>query len=120
MNAAQKEKISEQSQIRVTQRALAMGVRVAFGTDAAVIPHGDNGKQFAVYVKYGFTPIKAIQTATIEAADLLGWADRVGAIEKGKFADIIAVRENPLENISTLEHMAFVMKGGKVYRNEIR
>ena len=116
----EKEKIAGQSQIRVTQRALAMGVRIAFGTDAAVIPHGDNGKQFAVYVKYGFTPIKAIQTATIEAADLLGWADRVGAIEKGKFADIIAVRENPLENISTLEHMAFVMKGGKVYRNEIR
>ncbi|NDQ56316.1 MAG: amidohydrolase family protein [Acidipila sp.] len=116
----EKEKIAGQSQIRVTQRALAMGVRIAFGTDAAVIPHGDNGKQFAVYVKYGFTPIKAIQTATIEAADLLGWADRVGAVEKGKFADIIAVRENPLENIATLEHMAFVMKGGKVYRNETR
>ena len=115
----EKEKIAGQSQIKVTQRALAMGVRIAFGTDAAVIPHGDNGKQFAVYVKYGFTPLKAIQTATIEAADLLGWPDRVGAIERGKFADVIAVRENPLDNISTLEHVVFVMKGGQVFRNDL-
>jgi imidazolonepropionase-like amidohydrolase len=114
----QKERAAGQSQIKVVKRALELGVKIAFGTDAGVYPHGDNGKQFAVYTQNGMTPIYAIQTATVNAADLLGWSDRVGSIEPGRFADIIAVRGNPLEDIRTLEHVAFVMKGGQVYKND--
>jgi imidazolonepropionase-like amidohydrolase len=105
---------------RAFQRALAIGVRIAYGTDAAVIRHGDNGKQFATYVELGMTPMQAIRTATTEAAELLGWSDRIGSIEPGKLADIIAVHDNPLANIRTLEQVIFVMKDGKVFKNEIR
>jgi imidazolonepropionase-like amidohydrolase len=114
----QKERAAGQSQIKVVKRALQLGVKIAFGTDAGVYPHGDNGRQFAVYVQNGMTPVYAIQTATVNAADLLGWSDRVGSLEAGKFADIIAVRDNPLDNIRTLEHVAFVMKGGQVYKDD--
>ena len=113
-----KEKIAGDAQRWGVRRAIALGVKIAFGTDAAVIKHGDNGKQFDTYVNIGMTPLFAIQTATINAADLLGWPDRVGALETGKFADIIAVRGNPLENIRTLENVLFVMKDGTVYKNE--
>ena len=75
--------------------AFASGVKVAFGTDAAVYPHGLNAREFAVMVKLGLTPLQAIQAATVNAADLLGWSDRVGAIEAGKFADLIAVQGDP-------------------------
>ncbi len=111
-----KEKISYANQSRVFRRAHELGVRIVFGTDAGVIPHGKNARLFPVYVKNGMKPLEAIRTATVNAAELLGWADRVGAIEPGKFADIIAVRENPLEDISTLERVTFVMKDGKVFR----
>lgn len=111
-----KEKVAGEAQIWGVQRAIALGVKIAFGTDSAVIPHGDNGKQFATYVNNGMTPLFAIQTATINAAELLGWQDRVGALEAGKLADIIAVRGNPLENIRTLENVVFVMKDGRVYK----
>jgi imidazolonepropionase-like amidohydrolase len=115
----EKNKQTTDAQIRAIRRALALGVRIAYGTDAAVIPHGDNGKQFATYVEIGMTPLQAIRTATTEAAELFGWSDRIGSIEAGKLADIIAVKENPLENIRTLEQVAFVMKDGKIFKNQL-
>ena len=100
-------------------KAVKAGVKVAFGTDAGVYPHGDNGKQFHYMVKFGLTPAGAIHAATSSAADLIGRADSVGTIEAGKYADIIAVSENPLNRIEVLEHVPFVMKGGKVYKDEL-
>ena len=96
--------------------AMRSGVKIAFGTDAAVYPHGLNARQFTLYVKMGFTPLQAIQSATLNAADLLGWSDRVGAIEAGKFADIIAVQGDPTQDVTTLERVRWVMKGGEVYK----
>ncbi len=100
-------------------KAVKAGVKVAFGTDAGVYPHGDNAKQFHYMVKFGLTPAGAIRSATSSAADLIGRAENVGTIEPGKYADIIAVTENPLERIEVLEHVTFVMKGGKVYKDEL-
>jgi len=100
--------------------AVKADVKIAFGTDAGVFPHGLNAKQFAYMVKYGLSPMKSIQSATINAADLLGWNKKVGSITKGKFADIIAVDGNPLDNIAVLEQVNFVMKGGIVYKNEMK
>jgi len=102
------------------KKAFAAGVKVAFGTDAAVYPHGLNAGEFHVYVKLGMTPLAAIQTATINAADLLGgtWTKQVGTLEPGKFADMIGVDGDPTKDVTTLEHMKFVMKGGTVYKND--
>jgi imidazolonepropionase-like amidohydrolase len=97
------------------KRAFESGVKVAFGTDAAVYPHGLNAHEFAIYVQQGMTSIQAIQTATVNAADLLGWSDRIGTLEKGKFADIIAVSGDPLKDVTLLQSPVFVMKGGTVY-----
>jgi imidazolonepropionase-like amidohydrolase len=94
--------------------AMKHGVKIAFGTDAGMIPHGENAKQFSDYVEWGMKPMDAILTGTRNAADLLGWADRVGAIAPGYFADIIAVDGNPLADITELERVQFVMKGGVV------
>jgi imidazolonepropionase-like amidohydrolase len=99
------------------QSAIQSGVKIAFGTDAAVFPHGDNAKEFAVYIKLGMSPIDAIRTATVNAADLLGVEDR-GVIAEGKLADLIAVEGNPLEDVTVLERPRFVMKGGRVVRRE--
>jgi len=99
-------------------RAIHEGVRIAFGTDAAVYPHGQNAHEFPVLVRMGMTPLAAIQSATVNAADLLGWADRVGTLEPGKFADLIAVEGDPLKDTSVLEHVKFVMKGGEVVKSE--
>jgi imidazolonepropionase-like amidohydrolase len=99
-------------------RAFAAGVKVAFGTDAGVYPHGTNAHEFAVMVKVGLSPQQAIMAATLNAADLLGWSDKVGTLEPGKWADIIAVDGDPLQDITTLEHVKFVMKGGVVVKNE--
>jgi imidazolonepropionase-like amidohydrolase len=93
-------------------------VKIGMGTDAAVYPHGLNAHELAVYVKLGMTPIQAIRTATVNDADLLGWSDKVGTIEPNKFADIIAVDGNPTQDVTTLQHVKFVMKGGEVYKNE--
>lgn len=98
--------------------AFASGVKVAFGTDAAVYPHGLNAHEFAVMVKLGLTPLQAIQAATVNAADLLGWPGKVGSLEPGAWADIVAVDGNPLQDVTTLERVKFVMKGGDVVRNE--
>jgi imidazolonepropionase-like amidohydrolase len=98
-------------------RAFAAGVKVGFGTDAAVYPHGLNAHEFAVMVKLGLTPLQAIQAATINDADLLGWSNKVGTIEPGKWADIVAVDGDPLADVTTLERVKFVMKGGEVVKN---
>jgi imidazolonepropionase-like amidohydrolase len=98
--------------------AFAAGVKVGFGTDAAVYPHGLNAHEFAVMVKLGLTPLQAIQSATVNDADLLGWSDKVGVVEPNHFADIIAVDGDPLQDVTTLEQVKFVMKGGVVYKNE--
>ena len=95
--------------------ALAAGVKIAFGTDAGVYPHGRNAGEFAELVSHGMTPLEAILSATIHAAELLGVTDR-GAIEAGQLADLIAVAGNPLENVRTLENVLFVMKGGVVVK----
>jgi imidazolonepropionase-like amidohydrolase len=99
------------------KKAFDAGVKIAFGTDAAVYPHGLNAREFAVYVKLGMTPLQAIQTATI-AADLLGWSDRIGAIEPGKFADIVAVNGDPTKDVTVLQNPVMVMKGGVVYKQQ--
>ncbi|MGD0791073.1 MAG: amidohydrolase family protein [Terriglobales bacterium] len=99
-------------------RAFAAGVKVGFGTDAAVYPHGLNAHEFAVMVKLGLTPLQAIQAATINDADLLGWSDKIGSIEPGKWADIVAVDGDPLADVTTLERVKFVMKGGEVVENQ--
>lgn len=98
--------------------AFASGVKVGFGTDAAVYPHGLNAREFAVMVKLGLTPLQAIQAATVNDADLLGWSDKVGVIEPGHYADMIAVEGDPLQDVTKLEQVKFVMKGGVVYKSE--
>src|SRR5580698_1365294 len=98
--------------------AFASGVKVAFGTDAAVYPHGLNAHEFAVMVKLGLTPLQAIQAATINAADLMGWPGKVGSLDPGAWGDIVAVDGDPLKDVTTLEHVKFVMKGGEVVRND--
>ena len=98
--------------------AFASGVKVAFGTDAAVYPHGLNAHEFAVMVKLGLSPLQAIQASTINAADLLGWTGKVGTLESGAWADIVAVDDDPLKDVTTLERVKFVMKGGEVVKNE--
>jgi imidazolonepropionase-like amidohydrolase len=90
---------------------------MAFGTDAGVCPYGTSGKQFAFMVKYGMTAMQAIQAATSNAADLLGHSQEIGSIKVGKYADLIAVSGDPLNDISLLERVEFVMKDGKVYRS---
>jgi imidazolonepropionase-like amidohydrolase len=100
--------------------AFQSAVKVAFGTDAGVYPHGLNGHEFGKMVEMGLAPLRAIQAATINAADLLGWADRIGTIEPSKWADIVAVDGDPLKDVTTLERVKFVMKNGKVIKNEYR
>ena len=90
------------------EHAFRSGVKVAFGTDAAVYPHGLNAHEFAVMVKLGLTPLQAIQTSTINAADLIGWSDRVGTLDPGKFADLIAVSGDPIADVTVLENVKFV------------
>jgi len=99
-------------------RAVKAGVKIAFGTDAAVYPHGLNGRQFKVYLRLGMTPIAAIQSATVNAAALLGWENRVGVVEPGHFADLVAVDGDPTKDVGLLENVRFVMKGGAVVRDE--
>jgi len=100
------------------RKALAAGVKIAFGTDAGPFPHGTQAVEFEWMAKYGMSPVAAIQSATIGAADLMGWGDRVGAVEAGKFADIIAVGGDPTTDIKQLEQVKFVMKSGTTVRND--
>lgn len=101
------------------RRAVQAGVKIAYGTDAGVYPHGWNAKQFAYMVEWGQTPMQAIRAATVNAADLLGWSDRLGSIEPGKLADIIAVEGDPLQDVTVLERVPFVMKEGVVYKEGV-
>ncbi len=123
-NGVLPESIEKEKQIGRLQRenfrkAFQAGAKMAFGTDAGVYPHGDNAKQFSKMVEWGMKPIDAIQAATVNAADLIGWADHVGSIEKGHYADIIAVAGDPLTDVKVLESVKFVMKGGVVVKDEL-
>jgi imidazolonepropionase-like amidohydrolase len=117
-NVVEKMKIVLPIARRNVAHAFQSGVKVAFGTDAAVYPHGMNAREFAVMVKLGMTPLGSVQAATVNAADLLGWSDRVGALEAGKFADLIAVDGDPLADVRVLETVKFVMKGGEVVKSQ--
>lgn len=113
----EKERLVGRTQRENFQKAVKAGVKIAYGTDAGVYPHGDNAKQFFYMVKFGLTPIQAIQSATINAADLIGAKDKIGSISVGKFADIIAVDGNPEQDITVIEKkLTFVMKDGVVYK----
>ncbi len=112
----EKERMIGQLQRDNHKKAFEAGVKMAFGSDGAVYPHGDNGKQFMYMVEYGMKPMQALQAATIRAADLLDWPNDVGAVAPGFYADIIAVETNPLDDVSVLENVSFVMKGGKIYK----
>jgi len=98
------------------RRALALGVRVTLGTDATVIPHGLNAREVGALVDLGMTPLQALQAATTGAAEMLGWSDRVGTLKPGRFADLVAVEGNPLEDVTALERVALVVKGGVAVR----
>jgi imidazolonepropionase-like amidohydrolase len=100
------------------RKAVRAGVKMAFGTDAGVCDYGTAGKQFAFMVRYGMTPMQAIQAATSSAADLLGRTMEIGSIKQGKYADLIAVGGDPLKDVGLLEHVQFVMKDGKVYKSD--
>jgi len=99
------------------RHAFQSGVKIALGTDAAVYPHGLNAHEVEVYVRdLGMTPLQAIQSATLNAADLMNWTEKTGSLDKGKWADIIAVEGNPLADVKTLQNVKFVMKSGQVYK----
>lgn len=100
--------------------AVSRGLKISFGSGVGPFPHGVQAREFAYLVKYGMTPAQAIQTATTVAAEMMGWQAQIGSIEKGKFADIIAVAGDPLSDITELERVKFVMKGGQVVRNDLK
>jgi imidazolonepropionase-like amidohydrolase len=100
------------------RKAVAAGVTIAFGTDVGPFPHGTQAKEFAYMVRFGMQPVDAMRAATSVAAELLGWQDRVGSVEPGKFADLVAVAGDPASDITELERVKFVMKGGQVVRND--
>jgi imidazolonepropionase-like amidohydrolase len=112
------------SRLRIQQetfpRALAAGVKIAFGSGVPNTIHGSQATEFKALVWLGMTPIQAMRAATSSAADLMGWQDRVGSIERGKFADLIAVQGDPVADITELERVKFVMKGGMVVRNDLK
>lgn len=110
-----KERMVGLKQRQTFQRAVKAGVHMIFGTDAGVYPHGDNGKQFAKMVQWGMTPLQAIQAATLNASDALGRKD-VGIIEPGRYGDLVAVRGDPLRDVSLLEHVDAVVKGGQLVK----
>lgn len=97
-------------------KAVKAGVRIAFGTDSGIYPHGMNARNLAFHVRFGQTPMEAIRSATLDAAELLGWDDRVGSLRPGLFADLIAVDGDPLDDVTVLEDVPFVMKGGQVVK----
>lgn len=120
-NGVPEENLNKERQVSKRQResftkAVQGGVKMVFGSDAAIYPHGDNGKQFSRMVQFGMTPLQALQAATINPATLLRQEGELGAIREGYLADIVAVKGNPLEDISVTEQVGFVMKDGVVYK----
>src|ERR1700676_1137123 len=105
---------------RSFRKALSAGVKVAFGSGVGPFPHGTQTKEFEYMVKFGMTPAQAIRAATSEAALLMGWQDRVGSVQAGKFADLVAVAGDPIADITELERVQFVMKDGHVFKNELK
>jgi len=99
------------------RKAVAAGVKIAYGTDSGVYPHGRNAMQLPYMVRHGMTPIQAIQSATISAARLMGWEDRVGSLAPGNFADVIAIEGDALADLRSFMKVGFVMKGGAVYKS---
>jgi imidazolonepropionase-like amidohydrolase len=114
----EKEKELRKHQLVNWKRAIAAGVKLAFGTDAGVYPHGQNARQFHSLLDLGLTPAQTLRMATVNAADLLGWSDRVGTLTPGHYADLIAVDGDPLTDVTELERVRFVMKGGVVVKGE--
>ena len=100
------------------RKAVAAGVRVAYGTDAGVYPHGLNARQLPYMARYGLTPMGAVQSATLWAARNIGWEDRVGSLAPGKYADVVAVRGDALQDLESFAQVAFVMKGGAIVKQE--
>jgi imidazolonepropionase-like amidohydrolase len=100
--------------------AMKYGVKIAFGTDAGVFPHGTQVKEFKIYTDLGMSPMQAIGTATTSAAELMGWSGKVGVVARGSFADMVAVSGDPLKDITELERVKWVMKGGRVYKDELK
>jgi len=98
------------------KRQLAAGVPIAMGSDVGPFPHGTQAREFVLMVKFGMSPLAAIQAGTLNGAKLLGWQDKIGVLKPGYAADVVAVLGNPLENISALQKVSFVMKNGTVYR----
>ena len=118
------ESIEKEKKIGRLQRenfrhAYRSGAKLAYGTDSGVYPHGDNAKQFGKMVEWGMKPLEAIQAATVNAAALLGWADKIGALETGQYADLIAVGGDPASDVHVLEFVKFVMKGVRLPRNDL-
>ena len=109
----------DKQRIETFRKAVQAGVHIAFGTDAGVYPHGQNAREFHYMVERGMTPMAAIQAATTGAAELIGWKDKVGQLAPGYFADLIAVGDDPVANIRTLENVPFVVKGGVLYKNTL-
>lgn len=107
-----KTRITTEVQRAGFRKAVEAGVRIAFGTDAGVIPHGSNARQFAYYVEHGLSTTRAIQSATHWAAELMGWSDRVGALNPGMFADLVVVEGDPTTDITVMERPTAVMKDG--------
>jgi imidazolonepropionase-like amidohydrolase len=99
-------------------RAYKAGVKIAFGTDAGVFMHGKNYREFEYMVEAGMPPMEAIKSATVMAADLLGLSDKLGSLEKGKIADIIAVNGNPIQDITNMKNVVFIMKEGVIYKHQ--
>ncbi|MCR5880478.1 amidohydrolase family protein [Phenylobacterium sp. J367] len=112
----EKAEIAAKAAMENHRRAIASGVKIAFGTDSGVSSHGDNGKEFALMVQVGMTPAQAIKAATVDAAELLGRADAIGSLEPGKDADLIAVARSPLADVTELERPTFVMRRGVVHK----
>jgi imidazolonepropionase-like amidohydrolase len=113
----EKAKAAYNARTEMFRNAVKMGIKISFGTDAAVFPHGQNAKEFKLMTDLGMTPIDALRSATATTADLFGIAQKVGTLEKGKLADIIAMPGDPTADITATEHVSFVMKDGKIIRN---
>ena len=115
----EKERLVGRLQRENFRKAAKAGVKIAYGTDAGVYPHGWNGKQLGKMVEWGLTPMQAIQAATVSAADLIGWKGKVGQLTTGYFADLVAVSGDPVADVTVLEKPEFVMKGGAIYKNTL-